>query len=451
MAAALEVSNVQEVQARLQIYHIDERCKKFARQLQPVVARLAESVTREYCSSAAKRYPAFKAQFEGNAEPLARAEGAHFPELFACEFDERFVGTSRDASSAEIAAALGTRVRVSVAHRLIKPLFAEIARRNRLNSGKAVRECEDVINLLLFDIVSAIAIDQREAKRAAAERQGVMNAATTQFNQEMSELRHSLRDAANILGGAAVAVGESASEVINTIGEVDQLSRGVNQRTMSTAAAAEELSASIGEISSQSNRSLEITRKVASDADTMNSSVQGLVEATNRIGGIVSLIGHIAKQTNLLALNATIEAARAGEAGKGFAVVAGEVKNLASQTAQAIGEISAHVGAIQSSTQICAAQIETVNQAIAGLSEVAQNIAASCSQQASATESIAMDSQHTSTNAAKAAECAGALTTTISRTGEAAASVSGAAATLDQRSVALEHALDTFLERIKRA
>jgi methyl-accepting chemotaxis protein len=67
---------------------------------------------------------------------------------------------------------------------------------------------------------------------------------------------------------------------------------------------------------------IESTRKAVDEASRTNETVQGLVEATQRIGEVVSLINDIAEQTNLLALNATIEAARAGEAGKGFAVVA---------------------------------------------------------------------------------------------------------------------------------
>ncbi len=69
----------------------------------------------------------------------------------------------------------------------------------------------------------------------------------------------------------------------------------------------------------------------------LKAAIQEIGRCAEQIGTIIEAIEDIASQTNLLALNAAIEAARAGEAGKGFAVVAEQVKNLASESAQAAG------------------------------------------------------------------------------------------------------------------
>ena len=84
----------------------------------------------------------------------------------------------------------------------------------------------------------------------------------------------------------------------------------------------------------------------------MEEASKRLLENSNEMRGITSIILGISTQTNLLALNASIEAARAGEAGRGFAVVAEEIRKLAEQTKEETEHISTLIDELSENAQL---------------------------------------------------------------------------------------------------
>lgn len=97
-------------------------------------------------------------------------------------------------------------------------------------------------------------------------------------------------------------------------------------------------------------------------------------QSSGRIATIVDVIDSIAFQTNILALNASVEAARAGESGRGFAVVAGEVRSLASRSAEAAREIRKLIeessGEVADGTQLMQKAEEAIDEVVSAVTRV---------------------------------------------------------------------------------
>lgn len=113
---------------------------------------------------------------------------------------------------------------------------------------------------------------------------------------------------------------------------------------------------------------VQTSKDIAARVQTATQTGNELKVQSKSIVDIVVTIRSIADQTNLLALNAAIEAARAGDAGRGFSVVADEVRNLASNTAEATTEIARVV----EQTQKLIGKMDDMLGAISGIANQGQ-------------------------------------------------------------------------------
>lgn len=176
----------------------------------------------------------------------------------------------------------------------------------------------------------------------------------------MGDMR-SVMENVNALG---LALANSASINLHNGETLHKFTDDINMSVRNVATKANEQAASLEETAAALEEITSITRNNAQNANIMKDLSQSVRDSVAKgqtlasktalsmdeinhevlaINDAISIIDQIAFQTNILSLNAAVEAATAGEAGKGFAVVAGEVRNLASRSAEAAKEIKAMV------------------------------------------------------------------------------------------------------------
>ncbi|MGR2767755.1 methyl-accepting chemotaxis protein [Photobacterium ganghwense] len=150
----------------------------------------------------------------------------------------------------------------------------------------------------------------------------------------------------------------------------------VEQHTTETAALSRQASQAAQSGTQLAQEAGESIQQLVHDIEHVKARIDHLHMQSQQVGSILDVIRGIAEQTNLLALNAAIEAARAGEQGRGFAVVADEVRNLATRTHQATGDIHTIIDNLHQDCEASADAIETTCQTAYGKVETIRELSA---------------------------------------------------------------------------
>lgn len=155
----------------------------------------------------------------------------------------------------------------------------------------------------------------------------------------------------------------------------------------------EEIVTATEELKNSLNETKLTASEIANGAVNLSEKLNFLVENTENTEKLINegsealkLIENISKQSNLLGLNAAIESSRAGEYGKGFSVVAGEMRKLASNSAESSKKIS------EALTQM-STSMKMINQTINELGQISTNQAASLEELSATVDEISLNSE----------------------------------------------------------
>lgn len=291
-------------------------------------------------------------------------------------------------------------------------------------------------HLLLKPLASSIAqLEQVAAGDLTPSPLKASSAEIKRLNVAIAAMRESMMNSVMRVRDASSQIDVGSRELTAGNNHLAQRTESTATSLEQTAASMEELTATVKQNADNAEQAHKLARDVSDTADRGSEMVCYVIEkmqdisgSAKRIADILGVIDGIAFQTNILALNASVEAARAGEQGRGFAVVAGEVRNLASRSADAAKEIrqlisdsQTHVNEgsdlaqqagetmdeiasevmrmtklmreIASASQEQSRGIEQVNIAVSQMDETAQQNAALVQQSSAATRSLEEQSQ----------------------------------------------------------